>query len=296
MRRLNRVAIIGLGLMGGSLGLALRSRRLARRVAGYARRPSVRRQALTIGAVDEVHADPREAARDADLVVFCVPILTIPRLVADCAPALRAGCVVTDVGSTKRLVIAAMERAVARRDVHVIGSHPIAGSETAGIGAARADLYRGMVVVVTPSPRTPTACLRMVKRFWKTLGARVKVLAPGKHDRALAATSHGPHLVAAALAESVLGRGDSTLGAFCGTGFRDSTRIAAGSETVWHDIAATNRESIGRELARVEKRLRYLRRNLEGNNLAPVKRFLARARLLRAALDDSWRTTRRVSG
>jgi prephenate dehydrogenase len=295
MRRMDRVAIMGLGLMGGSLGLALRSRRLARCVAGYARRSSVRRRAMKIGAVDEVYSDPREAARNADLVVFCVPILTIPRLVADCASALRAGCVVTDVGSTKRLVLDAMERALARRDVHAVGSHPIAGSEAAGIGAARADLYRGTVVVVTPTPLSPTAPLRMVKAFWKALGARVVVLSPEKHDQTLAATSHGPHLVAAAVAESVLGRSDSALGVFCGTGFRDATRIAAGSEDIWRDIAATNRKAIGRELAGVERRLRRLRKNLEKGNLASVKRFLARSRRLRAAIDVPRRSTRGVS-
>jgi prephenate dehydrogenase len=292
MRRLGRVAIVGLGLMGGSLGLALKRKGLARCVAGYARRQAVRRRALRIGAVDEVYADLREAARNADLVVFCVPILTIPRLVSDCASVLRAGCVVTDVGSTKRIVVAAMERALAGRDVHTVGSHPIAGSEVAGIGAARADLYRGMVVVVTPTLRTPAAPLRMVKAFWKALGARVEVLTPEKHDRVLAATSHGPHLAAAALAESVLGRDNPALCTFCGTGFRDATRIAAGSEDVWHDIAATNRKPIGRELARIEKRLRYLRRNLEKGNLASVRRFLADARNLRASMDVSRRSAR----
>lgn len=296
MLRFDRVAIVGLGLMGGSLGLAIRRRKLARCVAGYARRPSVRRRAMAIGAVDEVHSDLLEAVRNADLVVFCVPILTIPRLLAECAPALRAGCVVTDVGSTKSVVVADMMRILARLDVHVVGSHPIAGSEAAGIGAARADLYSGSVVVVTPTPRIRTAGMRMVTGFWKALGARVKVLSPEQHDRVLAATSHGPHMAAAALAESVLGRGGSPLGAFCGTGFRDTTRIAAGSEDVWHDIVATNRKAIGLELAGLEKVLRGLRKDLEAGRLECVKRFLARSRMLRTALEAPQKPTRKVSG
>lgn len=286
MRRLDRVAIIGLGLMGGSLGLALKRQGLARCVAGFARRPSVRRRAVKIGAVDEAHSDLREAARNADLVVFCVPILTIPRLVAACAPVLRPGCVVTDVGSTKGVVLAAMERALERTDVCVVGSHPIAGSEAAGIGAARADLYRGTVVVVTPSRRSSPASVQCVRKFWEALGARVLVLASGKHDRTLAATSHGPHLAAAALAESVLGRGDPALALFCGTGFRDTTRIAAGSEDVWHDIAATNRTAIARELARLEVRIRRMRKALEDGRLGALKKSLVRARRLRIALDN----------
>jgi prephenate dehydrogenase len=189
-----------------------------------------------------------------------------------------------------------MERALARSDVHAVGSHPIAGSEAAGIDAARADLYRGAVVVVTPTPKTPAAGLGRVAEFWKGLGSRVKVLAPGRHDRVLAATSHVPHMVAAALAESVLGRGGMALGEFCGTGFRDVTRIAAGSEDVWHDIVATNRKAIGQELAGLEKILRGLRKDLEEGRLERVKGFLAHSRRLRAALDATRKPTRKVSG
>jgi prephenate dehydrogenase len=296
MRRFERVAVVGLGLMGGSLGLAIRKRRLARRVAGFARKAPVRRRALAMGAVDEACIDLNDAVRDADLVVFCAPILAIPRLVASCAPALRPGAVITDVGSTKRFVLAAMERALGRRDVAAVGSHPIAGSEAAGIGAARPDLYRGNVVVVTASRHTPERATRAVESFWRALGARVVTMDPAEHDAVLAATSHGPHLAAAAIAESVLGRGGLVPACFCGTGFRDTTRIAAGSEDVWHDIAATNREAIARELLPVETRLRRMRTDLGKGRLAAVKRFLARARRLRAGIEGRRRATRRACG
>lgn len=296
MRRFDRLAIVGLGLMGGSLGLAARGRGLARRVAGYARRPSVRRRALALGAVDEAHGDILDAVRGADMVVFCVPILTIPGLVAKCAPVLRPGTVITDVGSTKRFVLDAMERALGRRDVAAVGSHPIAGSEAAGIGAARADLYRNNVVVVSSSARTPAAAAERVGAFWKALGARVVSMGPDEHDRILAATSHGPHLAAAVIAESVLGRKDARLGGFCGTGFRDTTRIAGGSEDVWHDIAATNRAAIAAELARIEAGLRRVGADLRKGRLASVKRFLARSRRLRSAIDAGRRATRKASG
>jgi prephenate dehydrogenase len=135
-----------------------------------------------------------------------------------------------------------------------------------------------------------------VESFWRALGARVVAMGPSEHDAVLAATSHGPHLAAAAIAESVLSRGVRIPACFCGTGFRDTTRIAAGSEEVWHDIAATNREAIGRELLRVEARLRRMRVDLEKGRLAAVKRFLARTRRLRAGIEGPRRATRRACG
>lgn len=277
------MAILGLGLMGGSLGLALRRRRPAPFVAGYARRPEVRRYARRQGVVDAVFADPAQCVRDADLVVLCVPVRTMPELAAACAHALKPGCVVTDVGSTKSSVVAELRQQLAGCPVNVVGSHPIAGSDQAGIEAAVPDLYEGATVVVTRDRRTPARALVRVLRFWRQLGARTCVLSAAEHDRALAATSHLPHLAAAALVNAVLS-GRQRLTRFCGSGFRDTTRIAAGSEEVWQDIVETNRDAIARELDAFAREVRRLHAAVSRGRPRDLAAFLTRARRLRFTL------------
>jgi cyclohexadieny/prephenate dehydrogenase len=275
-----RVAVLGLGLMGGSLGLALRRGRPASFVTGYARRPAVRRYALRHGVVDAVFADPAECVRDADLVVLCVPVRTIPGLAAACAPGLKPGCVVTDVGSTKAAVVTELRRRLAHCAVHVVGSHPIAGSDQAGIEASMPDLYEGATVVVTRDRSTHPGALARVVGFWKQLGGRPSVMRPDEHDRALAATSHLPHLAAVALVNAVLS-GRHRMTRFCGSGFRDATRIAAGSEAVWQDIVETNRATIARELDRFVRELTRLRAAVRRADSRGLATLLTRARRLR---------------
>jgi cyclohexadieny/prephenate dehydrogenase len=229
------IAILGTGLMGSSLGLALRKRGVPVRIHAYARRPEVREAALNLGIADAVFADPAEAVKNADLVVFCVPVLTISELAKACRAGLKPGAVLTDVGSTKeelnRLMIGALEGT----SVQFIGSHPICGSEQQGIEAGDADLYEGAVTVVTPPALADDVAVEKVSSLWKSAGSSVTVMDAKQHDCILAATSHLPHVVAAALA---LSAGDN--GLFCGSGFRDTTRIADGSPQVWSDIVRTN--------------------------------------------------------
>lgn len=269
--------------MGGSLGLALRSRGV--HVKGYARRAETRSDALIRGVVDEVFEHPQEAVEGAEVVVICVPIRGIPELIDACAGVWRAGMIVTDVGSTKAWVTEEAQARLRGKPAVFIGSHPIAGSERMGIEAARADLYEGAVVVVTPSEDTPGEARQIVRTLWTSVGARVHEMSPQEHDRVIGRTSHLPHLVAALLAY-VVGRAEpaENWAAWCGPGFRDTTRIAEGSPEVWHDIIATNRDVLCEELNAFAAELEKLSRLIREDRSDSIKSFLEKARDRRRAL------------
>jgi len=281
------VSIIGLGLMGGSLGMALRKRKLAR-VLGYARRHETRKLAKRLGAADEVFDDPSEAVRLADVVVFCVPVLAVPEVLAAVAGAIRAGAVVTDVGSTKAWLHRRCSRILAGTSAVYVGSHPMAGSEKTGIEWARADLFNGAAVAVTVSPhadgRTMGAA-NMLVRWWGAIGCRAVIMSPREHDRIVARTSHVPHVASAALARMLVGRDKEIL--MCGPGIRDATRLAAGSDVVWHDILRTNAAPVAKEIARLQSLLAGLKMDLERGNYSAVRKFLADARVRRGFLEGA---------
>ncbi len=275
------VAIVGMGLMGGSLGLALRARGVA--VHGYARRPESRAQALAGGFVDTVHESAAAAVAGADLVVLCTPVLTMPALVREIRDALKPGCIVTDVGSTKQWLDGALQGALAGSGAVYVGSHPMAGSEKAGMVAARADLYAGACVMVTPGDDAPAMDAgNELRCFWEALGAVVTLFTPAAHDRLVARTSHMPHLMAALLVEAVNRDGDWVLG-FCGPGFRDTTRIAAGSEDVWHDIVKSNAAAIREELAALCGGIDVLCSKIDAGDFEAVREWLADCRRQREA-------------
>lgn len=279
------VAILGLGLMGGSLGLALRANGFTGRVTGYARRAAVRAEALRRGVADAVFETAAAAAQGADLVVICVPVRDIPPLVAEIAPSLAPGTVVTDVGSTKGWVVEQAEAALGSGTAHFVGSHPIAGSEKQGLDAAIATLYENAITVVTPRVQTDPNALSRVAALWRFVGARVVELSPEEHDRRLARTSHLPHLVAAVLAATAGRDGEADrFGAFCGAGFRDTTRVADGSPDVWEDIVRTNRAAILGEMDAFAARWRAATDALRAEDYAAVRRWLEEGRAGRRAL------------
>lgn len=261
------IAIMGMGLMGSSLGLALKKREVPVQVRAYARRAETRDAALALGAADAVFADPAEAVSGADLVVFCVPILTIPELAKACLSGLKPGAILTDVGSTK----VALEQEMKKLGVNFVGSHPICGSEQQGIAAADADLYDGAVTVVTSENEE-------VSNLWKNVGSTVRVMAPEAHDEILAATSHLPHVVAAALVRSV------NDGLFCGTGFRDTTRIAEGSPEVWSDIVRTNAPALKAALKKFREQLDELDGLIEAGDGEQLTAWFAAVREQRKEL------------
>ena len=281
---LKRIAIIGLGLMGASLGLAIKHKKLARSVAGYARRARTRQQALAAGIVDQVFTKPAAAVQGAELVIFCVPVGAMRQLVQASLPGLAERAVLTDVGSSKKQIMQQMPPLVAAAGAHFIGSHPICGSEQQGLASALADLYVKALVVVTPAPRTDAGALKLVKDFWSALEARVAILNAHQHDRLLSRTSHLPHLVSALLAFTVGRERPRHSGQFCGPGFRDVSRLAEGAPDLWLDIIASNRPEVLRELQALQGGLERLLRLVAKPDAAALRRFLVESRRRRRQL------------
>ena len=280
---MKRVAIVGMGLMGGSLGLALKGLGLARIVA-CARRRETRQIALERGAADEAFELPVDAVRDADIVIFCTPVRTIPPLAEECREFFKDGAIVTDVGSTKAEIVRQMEILFSDGRQHFVGSHPMAGSEKTGIEAARADLYRNAVVAVTPSAAATERAAEEIGCLWASVGARPVRMDAAAHDHLVARTSHLPHLIAACLVSAVGREINGEVSSFCGPGFRDATRIASGSADLWRDIVETNSAAVLAELRRCGDELRRVIQIIEKGDFEELRRYLDRARTTRGRL------------
>jgi len=290
--RWKKITLVGVGLLGGSLGLAAKRRRLAGEVAGYVRRPASVTECARAAAVDFATTDLLAAVWGADLVVLCTPLGRMAALARQMAPALKRGAVVTDVGSVKASVVRELEELVARAGAHFVGSHPMAGAEKSGVAAAQAELFAGAICVVTPTRRTHPVALRTARQLWRAVGGRVVTLSPEVHDRLVSRSSHLPHLVAATLAASVLDpRRPGMLARLCANGFRDTTRIASGSPEMWRDIALANRRHLGAALDEFARRLRRVQTALRSADAAALTRLFASAKARR----DCWcaRTTSR---
>jgi len=279
MHRFNQVTIVGLGLIGGSLGMALRRRRLARTIVGVSRRPASLRRAKRLGAIDWGTTDLARAASGADVVVLATPVDVIVPYGRRAARAMRPGGVLTDVGSTKAAVVRALARGLPR-GVSFVGAHPIAGSERRGIEAADARLFDGALCILTPTARTDRRALRVVRRLWSPLAGRVIAMNPDRHDRLLAGLSHLPHLVACSLIGAMtdaLPRPPQS--------FLDMTRITQSDPDLWDDIFLSNRVHLLRAMDRFEARWRALRRLVAGSRRRALRRALAHAQSRRHALE-----------
>ncbi len=277
MEKSKNIVILGLGLMGASLALALKKRGITGRITGYARREETRIRAMDNGMLDAVFDDPAEAVREADIAVICVPIWTIAKLAEQIAGALKPGAVVTDVGSTKSELLKTMDIAFRDSAGYFIGSHPIAGSEKTGMEAGNPDLYDGRLTIVCPSKHTPDTAEQAVVALWKSAGSDVVEMSPAEHDAMLASTSHLPHMVAAALARSVADDDPAMKADFCGTGFKDTTRVASGSADMWVDIIDTNRVALEAELDRFNEELQGLIGILRGGDSDDIRKWLQEA-------------------
>jgi len=280
----NRVAIIGLGLMGASLGLALKRAKTAQKVVGFARRAETRKKALAKKIVDIAYDRIETAVQGSDFIVLCAPVSVISEMIKQCRPCLLPNAIVTDVGSVKTHIVAEAEMVFAGGKVEFVGSHPIAGSEQHGLEAARADLYEEAIVAVTPTRRTPKRALRIVRQFWQTLGSEVVLVSPEVHDRIVARTSHLPHMIAALLAGCVGRERAGKHGKFCGAGFRDTTRIAEGDPELWRDILGKNACFLMEELEAFEKELKHLLAGLKKGNGRQIEKYLNRGRKHRRQL------------
>jgi prephenate dehydrogenase len=279
--QLNVLTIVGVGLIGGSIGLAARRRGLARHVRGAGRQQVSLERARAVGAVDETFLDLAQAVAGADLVVFCTPVDHIAGQMLEAALYCAPGTVLTDAGSTKAVIVRAVDGRLPS-GVAFVGSHPLAGSEKRGAEFADADLFENRWTVLTPTEATDPRALERVTAFWQALGSRTRVMSPEEHDGALALTSHLPHLVAAALA----GMLPDELRALTATGFRDTTRIAAGDPQLWTAIAAHNRSALTEALVEMEERLAKFREAIEAGDWDALRGLLARAKEMRDALGD----------
>jgi len=276
------LTIVGVGLIGGSIGLAAKKRGLAERVLGVGRRQASLQEALARGAIDEAFVDLSEAANRADVAIFCTPVDMIAEQILTAALRCKAGALLTDAGSTK----AALVRSLAGRlpsDVSYVGSHPLAGSEKRGPEYADANLFDGKVTVITPTADTNGAVLDRLSAFWKALGSDVRIMDPEEHDRGLALTSHVPHLVAAALVSLLR----PELLPLTATGFRDTTRVAAGDPALWTGIFLQNRDAVLAGLELVQGNLERFRQALTRSDRVTLDRLLTESKLLRDTLEKN---------
>jgi prephenate dehydrogenase len=281
---IERLAIVGVGLLGGSVAKAVRARALAREIVGIGRDLGRMAPALRDGALDRATTDVAEGVAGAERIVLAAPVLANETVLARVWQAAPAGAVLTDVGSTKRGIVTAAERlAAGRPEVHFVGSHPMAGSEKAGYGVARVDLFQGATVVVTPTESTDAAVAKSIGEFWAALGARVVVLDPDSHDRAVAAISHLPHVAAWALVDAVVKFEPDAL-QIAARGFKDTTRIAASDPDVWREILLDNRAAVQASLAAYRQALDEIERLVAGGDASALTAYLARMKTTRERL------------
>lgn len=273
------LTIVGVGLIGGSVGLAARRAGLARRVVGVGRNAGVLEAARRLGTIDEGTTDLAAAGPHTDLAVLCTPVDLIANHTLTLAAGCRPGTLLTDAGSTKAAIVAALAGRLPT-GVQFVGSHPLAGSEKRGPEHARADLFDGRVVVLTPTADTDPATVERLASFWSGLGATVRRMDPVEHDAALAWTSHLPHLAACAVAGVVP---VELLGLTAG-GYRDTTRVAGGDPALWSAIFRENRAALARPLDALTGWLARFRSALEAGDGPAIEAMLRQAREVRDAL------------
>lgn len=285
MRSRPRVSIVGVGLIGGSLGMAWKAAGVVSEVVGVTRRPETIDEAVALGAIDRGTLDLAEGVRDADVVILAPPVRSIVPLYRALEPHLKAGAVVSDAGSTKEEICRAIW--TERRGSEVfVGGHPMAGSERDGVAAADPYLFQNAPYILVPHEKTPHSAMELLAELVKAAGARPLVMAADVHDAIVATVSHIPHLVAAALVEFASARAGEIPGLFelAAGGFRDTTRVASGPESVWTDICMTNASQIIAGLERFEGVLRTLKETLAARDEARFGEILASARKVREKL------------
>lgn len=279
---ISHVAVFGPGLMGASLLMALRKKSPRTKLSVWARRMEAADEIVKRGLADAACTDPATAATGADTVVLCVPVDRMEDGARSIAPHIGADTLVTDVGSTKKTIAAELEE-IFSEGRNFIGSHPMCGSEESGLGAARADLYEGALCVVCPTDSSRPELLTKAEALWKMVGGRVAQLSPADHDKAAAATSHAPHIAAAALVALVADEPEA-FRALCASGFRDTTRVASGSPVLWSAILAANAGETAAALQRLEKILANYRQAIASGSRDKVAGMLQDAAAQRAKI------------
>lgn len=279
MKDLRNIAVVGLGLLGGSIALAVRQRARGTTVIGYSHRASTRVKARELGVADQVSDDLTGCVSNADLVILATPLFTFDRYFAKLSELVPGACVITEVGSAKLLPHRWAESRLDRR-IRYVGSHPVVGSEKRGLEFARDDLFDQACCVLTTTHNTDHSAVEALKEFWSTLGCIMQIMSPAEHDRVFANVSHLPHVIAAGLVNAS-DRGDMK---FASKGFLDSTRIASGPATIWTDVLLANRENIARGINRVIVELSKLQRAIKNGKREEIRQLLDDAGKRRAAL------------
>lgn len=279
---MQRLAIIGLGLIGGSLARALRAAGAVAHISGYDPDSSRRQDAERLCVIDKVYDTPVAAVREADLVVLAVPVMHTADALLDCLPGCKTDVVITDVGSTKQSVLADVARACGSVPPWFVAAHPIAGTEKSGVAHAQTDLFRRHRVILTPHDGQDPAARALVNRMWQAVGARVVEMDAARHDAIFAATSHLPHILAFSFVDMLAqldGEGDIFSNA--GGGFRDFSRIASSSPQMWHDIVRANTGAVRSLLDRQINELQNIRNMIDTERWDDLKALFERARTAR---------------
>lgn len=291
--RFERIAIIGLGLIGGSLGHAIKRAGLAGHVAGYARSAETRARALEIGFVDSAHETAAEAAKDADLIVICTPVGALGPVAAEIEPHLKRGAILTDVGSVKMAVVRDIGPYVPE-GVHFIPGHPIAGTEQSGPDAGFAELFDGRWCILTPGPGADRDAVARLAAFWQACGSKVDYMEPKHHDLVLAIVSHLPHLIA----YNIVGTADdletvteSEVIKYSAGGFRDFTRLASSDPTMWRDICLNNKDAILEMLGRFSEDLSAMQRMIRWGDGEGLFNLFTRTRAVRRSIIEAGQDT-----
>lgn len=273
-----RFALIGCGLMGGSLSLAMQRAQLVEHVIGVSTSPKTVQQAQAIGAIHSASASISEAAAQADLIIIAVPVAATASVLEKIAGNIRSDALVMDVGSTKQNVIADAQNILGEQFGQFVPAHPIAGKEVAGIVNADADLYRGKQVILTPLPNTRLGFLQQATSLWEALGCQVQTMLPQAHDTTFAAISHLPHMSAFALMHCILHQKDAAeILALAGSGFRDFSRIAASDPLIWRDIFLCNRDEIRNQTQLFIESLQTFAQAVENNDGEQLQALIAQA-------------------
>ncbi|MCK5859720.1 MAG: prephenate dehydrogenase/arogenate dehydrogenase family protein [Abyssibacter sp.] len=279
-----RIAIYGVGLIGGSVALALRAAGYEGTILGFGRRESELTRAVALGVIDEFSTEADKIAANADLHLLCVPVLAMESVLAAIARVCRDDAVITDVGSTKQSVIAAARRAFGALPSGFVPAHPIAGTERTGVAAAFPELYRERLAILTPTEQSAESSVREVEQLWRACGARTIRMAADHHDDVLAATSHLPHMLAFALVEMLATRQDhDEIFMYAAGGFRDFTRIASSSPEMWRDIALANQQAVSDNLAALIDGLQTLKQAIDDGDASQIE---SRFRCAKRARDE----------
>ncbi len=275
------IVIVGVGLLGGSIALASRERGLAKQIVGVGRSAQRIEQAVAAGILDAGTTDLAEAAKQADLVIFCTPVDSIAQGVIAINPYLPENCIVSDVGSTKGEICRQIDAELGKGKHRFIGAHPLAGSEKTGFEHSSSRLFEQAAVVITPQDETTKSCTDFLVQFWSAMGARIHLMSPESHDKTLAMTSHLPHLVASALAATIQKK-DLPLAA---TGYADTTRIAAGDPELWTSIFLQNSSATLQAIREFQHQLEEMTEAIRQRNSRQLASQLETGKRLR----DSWR-------